>query len=106
MERLYPGEEAAKKLKAEGNAELGKGNHAAAEALYRKALEISPHNHVLLGNLTQALLNQGRFDDAYRASVATAALCPKWHKAHFRRGAALHGLQQHPAALAGMPKEP
>ena len=100
MQLAFPKDEEAAVLKAEANSLLAAGNAVSAEVLYRKAIRLSPNNPVLYGNMAQAQLNQGNFQEALESATVCTVFSPRWHKAHFRRGAALQGLQQFVFALA------
>ena len=95
MQRAFPNEHRASELKDAANKALAAGNLTEASSLYRQALHTSPCNHVLHGNLAQVLLKQGKFTEAIKWATSSAFLCPRWHKAHFRRGAAMQGMSRY-----------
>ena len=104
VSRAFPNEEAAQGLKSRANAHLAQGQLEQAVALYREAVALSGGNHILQGNLAQAYLLQGEFEQALIASLDACKLMPWWHKAHFRRGCALQGLTAYTEALASFAK--
>lgn len=69
---------------------------------YTDAIAVKPDKqglHLLLGNRSLAYLKAGRHAEALADADAAAALAPQWHKAHWRRGAALLGLRRVPEAV-------
>lgn len=72
-----------------GNSLLDRGEPAAAEASYRRALALAPAHAAVLGNLATALKRQGKLEDAVRAYRQAVALKPDDHDAHFNLGNAL-----------------
>jgi tetratricopeptide (TPR) repeat protein len=47
-----------------GNGQFSSGNYAAAETSYRKAIELTPDWHVYRSNLSAALFNQRKYEEA------------------------------------------
>jgi len=92
VEKLFPREEEADKIKLEANSLLKAGCARDAVACYDRAIAVSPDSHTLHGNKAQALLQLQDWAGALAAADASAARVPRWPKAHFRRGAALEGL--------------
>jgi len=104
VSRAFPNEQTAQTIKARANVHLANREETQACLLYREAVKLSSGNHLLHGNLAQALLQMGEFRDALKESVTACSLMPTWHKAHFRRGCALQGLALHVHALAAFSK--
>jgi tetratricopeptide (TPR) repeat protein len=79
-------------LKALGNAQLQQGDAKQAAVSFTKALQLEPHNAVLLSNRSAAFLKMGRASRALQDADDCLRLDPSWLKAHYRRLQALRAL--------------
>lgn len=61
-----------------------RGDYAAAERLYRKALELCPTYFIARNNLAHALRKQGKTEEAERIAVAASADAPEARKEYPR----------------------
>ena len=89
VEKLFPREEEADKIKLEANSLLKAGCTGDAVACYDRAIAVSPDSHTLHGNKAQALLQLQDWAGALAAADASAARVPRWPKGALpaRRGA-------------------
>jgi tetratricopeptide (TPR) repeat protein len=73
-------------------------NHAAAEAAYRKAIDLAPDFADAYYNLGMCLDDQQRHEAAERACRKAIDLRPDWADAHYCLGNTLARQKNHPAA--------
>ena len=73
---------------------------AAAEAAYRKALDLTPDLEAAYLNLGAMFSDTGRFDELAALSDAAVKHCPASPLIHFNRGVALDHLERLPEAAA------
>ena len=73
---------------------------AAAEAAYRKALDLTPDFEAAYLNLGAMFSDTGRFDELAALSDAAVKHCPASPLIHFNRGVALDHLERLPEAAA------
>ncbi|KAL4533791.1 hypothetical protein Ndes2437B_g03116 [Nannochloris sp. 'desiccata'] len=101
------GESSLRRLKAEhlkkkADQELQGGNYRAAWERYGEAIEAQPSNDILralYSNCSLAYAKALRFQDALDYADKAIEISPTWAKGYWRRGAALIGLQNIPAAV-------
>ncbi|PIA36262.1 hypothetical protein AQUCO_03400280v1 [Aquilegia coerulea] len=93
-----------KARKSKGEDAFQTKNYLAATLWYSKALEISPHNPIVLSDrsLCWALLKDG--DNALSDAEACLMLAPEWPKAYHRAGAAYSILEKFDRAVDAFSK--
>ena len=92
-----PSQEAAARAEAHktaGDAAFRTGNCASAVGEYTAALADDPHNATLLSTRSVSRLRSGDMQGALADAQRCRQLRPRWAKAHFRLGSALHALQR------------
>ena len=92
-----PSPEAAARAEAHktaGDAAFRSGDCSVAVGEYTTALGDDPHNATLLSNRSVARLRSGDMQGALADAQRCRQLRPRWAKAYFRLGSALHALQR------------
>lgn len=92
IEKWFPNECKATKLKKEGNELIAKMDFQSAVHLYTQAIQIAPCDHLLLSNRCHAYASLDKFQEALEDAELVVKLRPDWPKGYFRRGRALFGL--------------
>jgi tetratricopeptide (TPR) repeat protein len=101
VEKWFPEELKAAKLRTEGNDWIARNNFKEAITAYSKAKGYAPHDHILLSNRSYAHACLKNYKEALDDAQVTINMCPDWPKGHYRKGSALLGLDRHEdAALA------
>ncbi|NJD92405.1 MAG: tetratricopeptide repeat protein, partial [Geobacter sp.] len=83
-----------------GHAYQRSGNFDRAEAAYRRAIELSPGDHVARNNLGALYLEQKRYEEALKEFTEGLQLSGTSAVLHFNLGLASAGLGRFPAAEA------
>ncbi|XP_063228618.1 LON peptidase N-terminal domain and RING finger protein 3 [Bacillus rossius redtenbacheri] len=99
VEKWWPDQLAAARLRNEGNELFQKNLLEQALAKYDEAAQFAPEDHLLLSNRSHVLSRLDRPQEALVDADTAAKLRPRWGKAHFRRGVALSALGRHEEAL-------
>lgn len=94
----------AEELRLEGNAALSRKDQKRAHLCYTRAIELSPHDHILFSNRAAANANMGRWQEALEDSQRCISLAPEWAKGHTRAGAAYYALGQFTDAVGAYTK--
>ncbi|KAL4437013.1 hypothetical protein ABPG75_004152 [Micractinium tetrahymenae] len=92
----------AEHVKKRGDEAFKQGNYREAWERYSEALELQPDKAALPAlhsNRSAACYKAGRHAEALADADEAARLAPGWHKAHWRRGAALLALKRVPEAV-------
>ncbi|XP_059144291.1 LON peptidase N-terminal domain and RING finger protein 3-like [Physella acuta] len=92
IEKWFPNEQKAARLKQEGNEYFSKGDFVSAIDVYTRALAIAQQDHLLLSNRSHAYSSLDRYEEALRDAEAVIKIRPDWPKGYFRKGCALFGL--------------
>ena len=70
-------------IKSRGRVAISSGNYPLADALYSKAIELSP-SAVLYSNRSLARMNLGKLDESISDSMLAVELDDKYVKGHWR----------------------
>jgi len=74
-------------------------SYAEAMDLYNRAFNMTPYDHLVLGNRSITHLKTGNLKAALEDADLAVSLKPEWAKGHLRRGNALKMLGQHEEAF-------
>lgn len=86
-------------LRNDGNKLFQRGDVAASLAKYSEAFSLSPDDHLLTSNRSNAYFKAGRLEEALADADRTVGAKPDWGKGYFRRGMALAAMGQPEDAL-------
>ncbi|KAK3100163.1 hypothetical protein FSP39_015593 [Pinctada imbricata] len=95
IEKWFPNEFKASRLKADGNLYFGRRDFEKAIELYSLALDLAPSDHLLLSNRSHAFASLDRFKEGLEDAERVIMLRPDWPKGYFRKGCSLYGLGQY-----------
>lgn len=90
---------AAESAKNEGNALLGKGDHAGAVAKYSDAIKLNPNHAIYFANRAAAYVNLREYKKAIADCESSIFLDPAYPKSHYRLGQSLAALGEHANAI-------
>ncbi|KAK2176734.1 hypothetical protein NP493_643g01042 [Ridgeia piscesae] len=95
VEKWFPEELAAVRLKQKGNMLFGQKKLDSAVSAYTKAIEHDDSDHLIFSNRSFTYVALGQFEEALVDADAAIKLKPDWPKGYYRKGAALFGLRRH-----------
>ncbi|KAH9513489.1 LON peptidase N-terminal domain and RING finger protein 3 [Bulinus truncatus] len=101
IDKWFPNECKATRLKKEGNDFFFNKDYSNAIQIYSNAIDISPNDHLLRSNRSQAYASLDQFEEALADAEVVIQILPQWPKGYFRKGFAMYGLGKYEeAALA------
>lgn len=92
IESWFPNESKASCLKSEGNKFFERRKYDRSIEMYSLAIELSPHDHLLLSNRSHAFACLDRYSEAFQDAEKVIKLRPDWPKGYFRKGCSQFGL--------------
>ena len=88
----------AEELRVKGNEYYREQNYTQAVQCYSDALNLTPHDPVILSNRSVSYLKLNQYDKALHDAEQCVSVKQDWAKGHFRKVAALLGLKEHKKA--------
>ncbi|KAL3879023.1 hypothetical protein ACJMK2_031340 [Sinanodonta woodiana] len=102
IDKWFPSEYRAARLKTEANAIFEKEKFDTAIELYNEAIKLAPRDHILLSNRSRAYAALNKFKKALEDAEKVVMLRPDWPKGYFRKGSALYELGHYEEAVVAM----
>ena len=91
-------------LKKQGNDYYINESYDKALECYKKAIELSPDNHILYSNISAVYIKKKNFDEALTNAIKSTKINPKWYKSWSRVGTCLMKLNRNDDALISFKK--